>query len=70
MSTCDESKNVWVFRQLKDKRQDNLERKAWYQTYKSSNALVWTCPEEHIRLNARQFLVVTQTYFGVKHECL
>ena len=49
---------------------NNFKRNAWYQSYKFNIAWVWTCPKEHIRLNARHFPVVTQTYFGVKQECL
>jgi hypothetical protein len=31
---------------------------------------VTACPKEHNALNAKQFHVVAQTYFGVGHTCL
>jgi hypothetical protein len=40
------------------------------QSDKSSNAWVTVCPKEHSGLNARQFPVVVQTYFGVEQQCL
>ena len=35
-----------------------------------SNTWVTTCPKEYNALNARQFPVVAQTYFGVGQSCL
>jgi hypothetical protein len=59
-----------VYGRLKDGIHNNFERKALYQSYKFNNAWVWTCLKEHNKLNARQFPVVAQTYFGVRQECL
>jgi hypothetical protein len=64
-AAIDESKKEWVSRQISNTHRDNFEKKAWIQEDKSSNTWVWICPKEHCGLNARQFLVVVQTYFGV-----
>ena len=45
-------------------------RKACVQADMMSITWVTTCPKEHIALNARQFHVVAQTYFGVGQTCL
>jgi hypothetical protein len=45
-------------------------KKAWIQADKMSNTWVTSCPKEHSSLNARQFPVVAQTYFGVRQSCL
>jgi len=55
---------------LKDKIHIKFERKAWYYSGKFRSAWVWACPKEHTNLNARQFVVVAQTYFGFRQECL
>ena len=44
----------------------NFERKAWLQSDKKNNAWVWACPRGDLMLNARWFIVVIQTFFGVK----
>jgi hypothetical protein len=69
-SICDESKKVWVRRQLKEIRHDNFERKAWYQADKFRSAWIWTCPKDYNKLNGKQFPAVAQTYFGDRQECM
>ena len=69
MEICDESKKQWLRSHLQERNNNNFERKAWYQSDKTSGVWVCTCPKEYCRLNARQFPVVAQTYFGVKQEC-
>jgi hypothetical protein len=67
----DEKRKAWVHRRLKDIAHNNFERQAWYQLDKFISAWVWSCPKEHCRLNDIQFpIVVAQTYFGVRRECL
>ena len=55
---------------MKDKEHENFGRKAWLQSDRNIIAWVTTCPKEHSPLNARQFPVVCQTYFGVPQTCL
>ena len=55
---------------MKDIMHDNFERNAWYQAEKFSSAWIWTCPKDHKRQNNIQFLIVAQTYFGVRQKCL
>ena len=59
-----------MHKQLKDKHQINFDSKAWVHANEFNSAWVWSCPKEHCILNAREFLVVAHTYFGVRHECL
>jgi hypothetical protein len=40
------------------------------QCERSSIAWVTACPKEHIALNAEQFPIVAQIYFGEAQECL
>jgi hypothetical protein len=55
---------------MKGKPHDDFGRKAWIQSDINNSAWVTTCPKEHSALNAHQFSVVAQTYFGVPHKCL
>ncbi len=54
------------------KARDHMEfaRKAWMQSNRNISAWVTACPKEHNALNARQFHVVAQTYFGVAQQSL
>ena len=64
-ATMDENKMHRVNEHMKFKEKEDFGRKAWMQIDKSSNAWVTACPKEHSYLNADQFPVVCQTYFGV-----
>ena len=59
-----------VDRQMKEMGHSEFQRKAWMQIDRSSSAWVTACPKEQSALNARQFQVVAQTYFGVPQQCL
>jgi len=50
--------------------QSDFGRKAWMHSDKSSNTWVAKGPKEHNGRNARKFVVVVQTYFGVGLQCL
>ncbi len=52
------------------KPHEDFGRKAWMQSDRNSSRWITTCPKEHIALNAKQFPVVAQTYFGVAQQCL
>jgi hypothetical protein len=54
---------------MKGKHHEDFVRKAWMQSNRNNNAWVTACPKEHSSLNAGQFPVVCQTYFGVSHTC-
>jgi hypothetical protein len=68
--TMDESRRHRMDRIMKARDHKEFARKAWMQCDKSCSAWVTACPKEHSALNARQFLIVAQTYFGVAQECL
>ncbi len=55
---------------MKDLGRTEFQRKAWMQIDKSSSAWVTACPNKHTALNARQFPIMAQTYFGVAQQCL
>ncbi len=55
---------------MKARDHKEFARKAWMQCDRSSSAWVTACPKEHNALNARQFPIVAQTYFGVAQVCL
>jgi hypothetical protein len=56
--------------QMKELEHSEFQRKAWMQIDMASSAWVTACPKEHSALNARQFPVMAQTYFGVPQQCL
>ena len=64
-ATMDESRRHRFNEHMKGNQQEDVERKAWMQSDRNSNAWVTTCPKEHNSPNAGQFHVVCQTYFGV-----
>ena len=59
-----------VGKEISQRDQSDFGRKLWMQSDKSSSAWVTVCPKEPSGLNARQFPVVVQTYFGVGQQCL
>jgi len=61
-----ESIRHYVDSTLRARPHANFERKAWMQSDKTNNAWVWAYPRGDLLLNARQFPVVAQTFFGVK----
>ena len=69
-ATMDDNKRHMVNEHIKVKEKEDFGRKAWMQIDRSNNAWVTACPKEHIYLNADQFPVVCQTYFGVPQVCL
>jgi hypothetical protein len=70
IATLDETRRMKIDREFKSRDHTDFGRKAWTQVDKMSNTWVTTCPKEHSALNAMQFLVVAQTYFGVGQACL
>jgi hypothetical protein len=69
-ATMDDKRRHRVNEHMKGKEHDNFGRKAWLQRDRNNNAWVTTCPKEHSSLDARQFPVVCQTYFGALETCL
>jgi len=69
-TTMDDSRRHMVNEHMKNNEHDNFGRKAWLQSDRSSSAWVRACPKEHSSLDAMQFPVVCQTYFGVPRTCL
>jgi hypothetical protein len=69
-ATLDETRRAKIDRDMRGRDQTDFGRKAWMQADKMSSAWVTACPKEHSALNARQFPVVVQTYFGVGQSCL
>jgi hypothetical protein len=61
----DESMRHIMDRIMKARNHKEFARKAWMQCDRSNNAWVTACPKEHNALNAKQFPIVAQTYFGV-----
>ena len=59
-----------IDRQMKELGHSEFQRKAWMQIDMSSSAWLTACPKEHNALNARQFPMMAQTYFGVPQQCL
>jgi len=59
-----------VGREICQRDQSDFGRKAWMQSDKSSSTWLTLCPKEHNGLNARQFPVVVQTYFGIRQQFL
>jgi hypothetical protein len=55
---------------MRDRDHADFGRKAWVHVDRMSITWVATCPKEHIALNAMQFSVAAQTYFGVGQTCL
>jgi hypothetical protein len=66
----DDTRRVKFDRDIRKGDQTDFGRKAWIHADKISSSWVTTCPKEHGALNARQFPVVVQTYFGVGQSCL
>ncbi len=69
-ATMDDNTRHMVNEHMKGKQKEDFARKAWMQSDKISNAWVTSCPKEHNSLQAGQFPVVCQTYFGVPQTCL
>jgi len=69
-TTLAESRRHFVDKTLRNTPQTNFERKAWMQSDKKIGAWLWACPRGELTLNAIQFSVVAQTYFGVQQRCL
>jgi hypothetical protein len=69
-ATMDDNRRHMVNEHMKGKEHDNFERKAWLQRDRNINAWVTSCPKEHNSLDARQFPVVCQPYFGMPQTCL
>ena len=65
-----ESRKHYVDTQLRERNHYNFERKIWIQSEKNNNAWVWACPKGDLLLNAMQFPVNAQTYFGDKQQCV
>jgi hypothetical protein len=66
----DDNRRHKLDKELKALGHSEFQRKAWMQIDRSSSAWVTACPKEHSALNARQFPVMAQTYFGVPQQCL
>jgi len=66
----DDIKRQKIERQMKEVGHSEFQRKSWMQIDMPSSAWATACPKEHSALNARHFLVVAQTYFGVPQQCL
>jgi hypothetical protein len=66
----DETIRTKIDREILGRDHTDFGRKAWVRADMMSNTWVTTCPKEHNALNARQFRVVAQTYFGVGKTCL
>ncbi len=69
-ATVDDNMRHKMDRFMRARDHKEIARKAWIQGDKNNNAWVTSCPKEHSALNARQFPVIAQTYFGVAHGCL
>ena len=68
-ATLDETRRVKIDNDIRRRDHMDFGKKAWIQADKMSSSWVTACPKEHIALNARQFHVVVQTYFGVGQSC-
>ncbi len=66
----DDNRRHYLNEQIRSMPKEDFGRKAWLQSDRNSNTWVTVCPKEHTALNANQFLVVAQTYFGVTQKCL
>jgi hypothetical protein len=66
----DETRRVKIDKDIRGRDQTDFGRKAWIQADEMSSSWVTACPKERSALNARQFRVVVQTYFGVGQSCL
>ncbi len=64
-ATMDDNKRQRISEHMKSKQHEDFGRKAWMQSTMNNGARVTACPKEHNSLNANQFPVVCQTYFGV-----
>ncbi len=69
-ATMDDNMRHRVSKHMKYKQHEDFGRKAWMQSDRNNIAWVTACPKEHNSLSANQFLVVCQTYFGVRQTCL
>jgi len=69
-ATMDDTRRHKINEHMRGKQHTDFGRKAWMQSDRSSIAWVIACPKEHDSLNAGQFPVVCQTYFGVPQTCL
>jgi hypothetical protein len=69
-TTTDETRRIKIDIEIRKRYHKDFGRKAWIHADKMSNTWVTTGPKEHNALNARQFPVVAQTYFGVGQTCV
>ena len=69
-ATMDDNMRHRVSKHMKSKQHEDFGRKAWMQSNRNNNARITACPKEHNSLNASQFSVVCQTYFGIPQTCL
>jgi len=69
-ATKDDNKRHRLNEHMKGKQQDDFGRKAWMQSDRNNIAWVTAYPKEHNSLNAGQFPVGCQAYFGVPQTCL
>ena len=69
-ATLDETRRIRIDNELRKRDQTGFGRKAWIQADKISGSWVTAFPKEHSALNATQFPVVVQKYFGVGQSCL
>ena len=70
MTTMDDNRRYKLNENMKGKHHEEFGRKEWMQSDKNISAWVTACLKEHSSLNASQFPVVCQTYFGVPQTCL
>ena len=68
--TLVETRKVKIDNEIRRRDHADVGRKAWIHAYMMSNTWVTSCPKEHGALNAKQFPVVAQTYFGVGQTCM
>ena len=69
-ATLDETKRAKIDKEIRRRDHTDFGRNAWMHADMMNNTWVIACPKEHIALNAIQFPVVAQTYFGVGQTCL
>ncbi len=60
----DETRCKKIDGEIRQRDLTDFGRKAWIHADMMSSTWVTACPKEHNALNARQFPVVAQTYFG------
>ena len=63
--TLDETRRTNIDKEIRGRDHTDFGRKAWVHADMMSITWVTSYPKEHIALNAKKFLVVAQTYFGV-----